>query len=129
MPTTAFQPTPVDEVDEKEKERARKIALDVMKSWQDRRFEKLSEDFSERMRIVFDPENQEKSWNQMEELFGDFESLTFVEAATAPKLELTAYRFKGTFTKAEKDPEIRVVFDKMGKVNGFWIKHWRDKVR
>ncbi len=70
---------------------------------------------------------QYQAYHQLHSLFGDYESMKFVEAVKLnSKDEYTIYRFRGKFEKS--DPEIRVVLNSEGKIAGFFVKPWKDKI-
>lgn len=70
-------------------------------------------------------EVQQKSYNQIRILFGEYESIAFEEAWRATnESNMIIYRFKGDFDATENQPEIRVVINKDGKLAGFFIKPW-----
>jgi molybdopterin-guanine dinucleotide biosynthesis protein A len=124
-----FKPLPAAEVNQSQKDKARKIAVHLLTAWRERRFEPLSTDYSSRMKEVMTSAAQEKAYYSLKALFGDFKSLQYAETVIAPNLpEFIIYRFRGTFSDAKEKPEVRVVFDKKGKVAGFWVKHWKDEV-
>ena len=94
------------------------------------RFERLSDEFTERMKKTLTPEFQRQSEKVIAKLFGNLKAIEFVEAVKAISLpDVVIYRFRGTFTKTSERPELRVVINKEGKVEGFWIKDWHDELR
>jgi hypothetical protein len=124
-----FKPLPAAEVNQSQKDKARQIAVQLLTTWRERRFGPLSTDYTSRMREVMTNAAQEKAYYSLKALFGDFKSIQYKETVVAPNLpELIIYRFIGTFSGTKEKPEIRVVFDKTGKVAGFWVKPWKDEV-
>jgi hypothetical protein len=70
---------------------------------------------------------QKSSYENIQSMFGDYESMQFAEAWEMEADQLyTVYRFRGTFDGTVEKPEIRVVLDKEGKLAGFWIRPWED---
>ena len=70
---------------------------------------------------------QMSSYETIQSMFGDYESLEFAEARRSESDQVyTIYRFKGNFSNTADHPEIRLVFDSESKLAGFWIKPWED---
>ena len=99
--------------------------------WQNGTFEPVGDEFTTEMQKGLSPELQKQSFEQIRAIFGDYQGMTFVEALTARFLfpRGTVYRFKGTYSRASAQPEIRVVFDSAGKVSGLWLKPWKDEIQ
>jgi len=124
-----FKPIPASEVDQAQRDKARRIAAATLKGWSEGKFEPLSDDFTSEMKKALTPAAQRNSYLTTKPLFGDFRDQEFVEAVASPNLpEYVLYRFRGTFSGTKEKPEIRVVINGEGKVAGFWIKHWRKEV-
>ena len=69
---------------------------------------------------------QKQSYEQIKNLFGDYQDLKFeslMESEKGQKLKI--YRFKGFF-ESESNIEIRTVLNDEGKLAGFFIKPWND---
>ena len=60
-------------------------------------------------------------------MFGDFKSIAYVETQRTLPAKFVIYRFKGTFSKSDQT-EVRMVYNLEGKIDGFWIKPWRDSL-
>jgi len=110
--------------DPSEQAMAERIAVQLLKGWSEGRFEPLGDEFTQEMRTKLSPEAQKQGHAATAAMFGEFQSLEYVE--TAPVGPYRAYRFKGTFTKSQGDarPEVRVIVDDQGKVGGFWCRPW-----
>ncbi|WP_297691068.1 hypothetical protein [uncultured Eudoraea sp.] len=71
---------------------------------------------------------QKESYGTIKNLFGDYEDLSFeflMESTDANKYKI--YRFKGNF-ETSSDVEVRTVLNKEGKLAGFYIKPWNEKL-
>lgn len=124
-----FQTLPDSKVDQALKSKARQVAADLLTRWRDGKFEPLADDFTLDLSVRLPPADQEKACNRLRALFGDFRSLVFIEAVASPGLPgYVMFRFKGTFSGAKANPEIRVLMNDEAKVTGFWVKHWQDEV-
>jgi hypothetical protein len=125
-----FMPIAPDKLNQVSRDKAQQVATDLLAGWRDGKFRKLTGDFTTEMIAKLPPEDQKKAYDALRSLFGDFRSLKFVEAASSPQIPgYTAYRFKGTFSAVEANPEVRVMLDGEGKVAGFWVRHWMDEIQ
>lgn len=74
-------------------------------------------------------ELQKNSYGRIKGLFGDFEDMKF--DALVERLinnePFEIYRFKATF-ELNNDVEVRAVLNKEGKLSGFFIKPWDNKL-
>ena len=73
---------------------------------------------------------QKATYKQIKDNFGDFVSLNYSETwiqTSNPKMFI--FRFKGKFNKSNDDLEIRVVIIENGKIAGFFIKPWNNKLQ
>ena len=71
---------------------------------------------------------QKKSYQKIKNLFGDYQDLKFESLMESEKgKRLKIYRFKGFF-ESESNIEIRTVLNDEGKLAGFFIKPWTDKL-
>ena len=69
---------------------------------------------------------QKQSYQQIKNLFGDYQNLKFESLMESEKgRKLKIYRFKGFF-ESESDTEIRTVVNDEGKLAGFFVKPWKD---
>jgi len=124
-----FQRIPDNELDPAQKAKAERIARRLFSSWKMGIYDAPGEDFSVEMRRVFTPRAQRQAYQSIRTLFGDLESLRFVEALRPRSgTNLVIYRFRGKFSASSYHPEVRVVFDGEGKVSGFWCKPWRRRL-
>ncbi len=125
-----FRRLPESEVDGEVKSTAERIATDILKSMRDGRFEPLGDEATAAMRSGLTPEKQKEAYETIKGMFGDFQSMEYVETCIPTDGSLLViYRFKGHFSKSKARPEIRVVMDGEGKLSGFWIKPWKAKVQ
>lgn len=71
---------------------------------------------------------QKQSYKKIKNLFGDYKGLTFHSIKELTKGETyEIYRFKGDFEQ-NNNVEIRAVLNKAGKLAGFFVKPWMDKL-
>lgn len=125
-----FKPIPAAEVNQTHKSTAERAAVAVFGAWRDGKFDPLSDDFTQQMKDALPPAAQKGAYQNIKAMFGEFQSLEFVEAVVSPNLaEMVVYRFRAQFSGTSQRPEIRVVLDEQGKVSGFWCKPWRRTVR
>jgi hypothetical protein len=125
-----FRPVPSEHVNVEERDRASQVADSILKKWQSEKFELLPDTFSVPMRQGLTPDAQRSSVQRTKDLFGDYKGISFAEAVVSTDMpNLTVYRFRGTFSKSDEKPEIRVVVENGGKVSGFWIKPWADQLQ
>ena len=84
-------------------------------------------DATSAVRTEFTAEKQLQTYSAIRELFGDYQSLTFVEAyrtLTEPSYQI--FRFQGTFERGNAQPEVRVVMNEQAQLAGFFIRPWQD---
>ena len=126
--SSKFEKLPESAVDTEMKQTAASIGKNILVSQKEGRFEPLGEEATEAMRAAFTPEEQRKGYLQLKSLFGEFESMEYVETYV-PKQgsKLFICRFRGKFSK-NKNVEVRVVMNEEGKLDGFWLKPWKKKI-
>ncbi|MEM9672559.1 MAG: hypothetical protein ACFB15_00925 [Cyclobacteriaceae bacterium] len=81
------------------------------------------------VREEFTAEKQLQTYGAIRELFGDYQSLTFVEAyrtLTDPTYHI--FRFRGGFERGNAQPEVRVVMNEAAQLAGFFIRPWQDSL-
>ncbi len=116
-------------VDTEMKSRAQRITTNILELNRDGQFEPLGDEVSPAMREALTPEKQKEVYQNIKGMFGDFQSMDYVETLVpADGSLLTIYRFRGNYSSSVK-PEIRVVIDGEGRLAGFWIKPWRAKIQ
>lgn len=113
-----------DQGDSTQRALAERVAMRFLKGWDAGQYEPLADEFSADMRNKFPPDAQKQGHAATAALYGSFQSLEFVEMV--PIDAFKAYRFRGTFAKAQGDarPEVRIVIDDQGKVGGFFARPW-----
>jgi hypothetical protein len=123
-----FQQVPAASIDQAQKAFAQKVADTTLKAWTKGRFAPVGADFNDAMKTGLPVEKQRQAWDTIRQAFGDYQSVTFHEALTSPALaKHVVYRFRGVFTKGQ--PEVRVVTDPAGKIGGFFVLIWQDKLQ
>ncbi|MEQ9443241.1 MAG: hypothetical protein RIG62_29660 [Cyclobacteriaceae bacterium] len=79
------------------------------------------------MREENSPEKQLQTYSAIHELFGDYQSLTFVEAyQSTTKPIYRIFRFRGKFERGTPQPEVRVVLNEQAQLAGFEMRPWED---
>jgi len=128
---SGFTPLPASQVDESVKTRALQTAGDLLGGWAKGKYEPLSDQFSDSMRKVLNPQEQEKASSGLKAILGDYAgNLEFVEACTSSAYPgLVVYRFRAAFAGGGEKPEIRVVVNTAGKLDGFWVKPWKKDIQ
>ena len=106
---------------------AETIATELLEGMRDNNFKELINNSTDDMKTQFSADVQKNTYQQIKQLYGDYKSMEYYE--TVENKLYTVFRYKGTFTKTEKKPEIRVVLDTEGKLAGLWIKEWIDELK
>ena len=123
-----FQRIPDDNVSQTELRQATSLAEKLLLGQKSGNYYMLSE-YEAIPQLVsgLTKEVQASSYESIQSMFGDYRSMAFTEAWTMEADQpYTVYRFKGTFNGTDEHPEIRMVFNKEGKLAGFWIRPWQD---
>ena len=107
---------------------AGQLATQILQAHEQGRFEALGpEEATEGFRKDFTAERQRFYHQKSQQLFGTFEGLDFGETRFMENQpHLLAHRFKGRYSTAS--PEVRVVLDQDGKLDGLWVKPWQDQM-
>ncbi len=120
-----YKALPDTKVNKAQETSAEKAAMGLLTAWSKGKFETLPDSFSAKMMKELTPDAQKAAYAKVKGAFGDFKSMTFAEAGTSPKVPgAVIYRFKGTFSKAKDQPEVRVVVNGKGKVEGLFVVKW-----
>lgn len=123
-----FDTFPESEVDLEMKADAERIGTTLLTAHREGRFEPLGDEASDIMRSSYTPDQQKKSYEHLKSVIGEFESMEYVETCVPKEgQKLYVFRFKGEFSK-NKNVEVRVVINEQGKLDGFWVKPWKDKL-
>ncbi len=72
---------------------------------------------------------QKQAYSQLHAQLGEYQSLEFdhmMRTAEEPVYEI--YRFRGRFDGTDSEVEIRAVTDAGGKLAGFYVRPWKDKL-
>ena len=125
-----FKIVPPEKVDLVQKSVAESLATDLLNSMKSGEFKELGEEATPAFQSGLSPEKQKMAYNQIKEIFGDFQSLSYYETCIPKEGNNmgTIYRFKGKFD-SESTPEIRVVMNSKNKLSGFWVKPWSDEIK
>lgn len=125
----AFEVVPEAQVNSGEKATAEAYAQKVLSAWARDEYPPVTEDAIPEFKAAQgDVEGQKKADKTLEAQLGDFKSMTYHETVQSNPPQYVVYRFKGSFSKTESPAEIRVVYDTGGKLAGFWVKPWLDKM-
>lgn len=81
------------------------------------------------MKQQFTEEAQKQIYSQLNQVFGDFESLNFSEAYNVKDQPYTIYRYKSDFTKIDQEAEVRIVLNEENKIAGFFVVPWKDELQ
>ena len=127
--TAASQTLASAPVQSEQRHLAAQLATQILQAHEQGRFEALGpEKATESVRKAFTAEFQRHLHQKSRQLFGTFEGLDFVETRFMESLpHLLAHRFKGRYSTTS--PEVRVVLDQDGKLDGLWIKPWQDQMQ
>ena len=124
---THFEKLPDAQVDQSQKAAAEAWATGILRAWAQDQYPLPGNELSEEMKPGQSEAHQKDSDKGIESDFGDFKSMSYVETRVSDPARFVIYRFHGTFTKSDQT-EVRMVYDLDGKIDGFWIKVWRDSM-
>ncbi len=124
---TTFEKIPASKVDQKQKAFAEEWANKIMTAWEKGEYPQVGQEATREFRAGHNQiERQKAAHKFVKGKVGKFQSLAFHEALRVKPDGGVVYRFRGDFERGEG--EIRVVLDAEGKLNGHWIKPWRDQM-
>ncbi len=120
----------VDEqlVDNDRKEKAREYARELIRSFENGKFDKIDKYGSEYMREMMTPARQDSIYELINAEYGKFVSMDYAGVWEEEKRGLTAFRFRGEFEKTKDRPEIRVMLNSGDSLDGFWIRPWKESL-
>lgn len=123
-----FDTLPESEVDSEMRTDAERIGSTLLKAHREGCFEPLGDEASDIMRSSYTPDQQKKSYEHLKSVIGEFESMEYVETCVPKEGQrFYVFRFKGEFSK-NKNVEVRIVINEDGKLDGFWVKPWKNKL-
>jgi len=114
-------------VDQTQRSAAEAWATHTLSAWAEDRYLLPGDELSEEMKPGQSKTHQEQADKQLESILGDFRSMTYVETQRTEPAKFVIYRFRGAFTKSDQT-EVRMVYNLEGKIDGFWIKPWKDSL-
>lgn len=126
--TTTFEKVPEDKVDTKQKAAAAAFGNTTLTSWAKDEYSALGDEATAQFRAAQDEAGQKVADKALEGQLGDFVSMEYFETVKSNPPAHVVYRFKGKFSDNKAPHEVRVVYDLEGKIGGFWIKPWLDKM-
>lgn len=128
--TNQFERMPDDMVNKEYVEKAMKFANEFYNALKNGNVYEFANEAIEEIKKKLTPEFQRDVYSQVQEKYGHFQRLEYAEAWSGKKFQYyEIIRFKGYFERSEEPLEIRVVFNKNGKIAGFWIKPWNDELK
>ena len=126
--TTTFEKVPEDKVDTKQKAAAEAFGSTTLTSWAKDEYSALGDEATAEFKAAQDEAGQRVADKALEGQLGDFVSMEYFETVKSNPPAHVVYRFKGKFSLNKEPIEVRVVYDLNGKIGGFWIKPWLDKM-
>jgi hypothetical protein len=124
---TTFEKIPQLQINQAQKQFAEDWATKTMTAWDKGEYPQVGQEATREFRAGHNDEKRQQAAHKfVKGKVGKFQSLSFHEALRSKPPQSIVYRFKGDFERGEA--EIRIVFDLEGKLNGHWIKPWRDKM-
>jgi hypothetical protein len=120
-----FEKTPETRVDQTQKAAAEAWATEILRAWSQDQYPLPDSSLSDEMKPGQSKTYQQESDKEIEAVFGDFKSMSYVESRTSDPARFVIYRFRGSFTKSDQT-EVRMVYNLNGKIDGFWVKVWHD---
>lgn len=138
LPVQAYAQAPAgfaviepNQVDADQVAKGAKLIEALYSRWQSGVFDKVGDEFSAEMQNGLSPELQKQAYQQSVSQFGAFQKITFVTALSGGSLMPggVIYRYRAKYSKAEDEPEIRLVFNHLGKIAGMWLKPWNAELK
>jgi hypothetical protein len=124
---TTYEKIPAAKIDQKQKAFAEQWGNATMAAWEKGEYPQVGQEATRDFRAAHNQEGRQKAAHKfVKGKVGKFQSMTFHEALRTKPAPGVVYRFKGDFERGEG--EIRVALDAEGKLNGHWIKPWRDEM-
>jgi hypothetical protein len=123
-----FSKLPESQVDRDARANAESLATSILASYEAENYRPLGDEATDAMRLALTVEKQKEAHASVKNVYGAFKSLEYAQTWVNPDKTIYVYRFRGNFEAADKAPEVRVVFDKAGKLAGFWIRPWNDSL-
>lgn len=125
-----YEQVPIDAIDQAELVKAEALALKILQGCETGAFPTLTT--AEATLTIIDgltEARQQEACNFLRGKYGTFKELTIGEVLqTAETADFRIYRFKGTFQDTDELAEVRVTFDKNGKMSGLWTMPWIDRL-
>ena len=116
-----------NEVNQADKAQATEVGNTLLHKLQASQFYPLGEEVSPKMRQTFTPGEQAAAWAAIVQRYGEFQHMVYAQTwGSRDGRDTRIYRFRGTFGKGQ--PEVRVVINAQGQLDGLWIKDWKEGV-
>lgn len=114
------------EINQETVQMVEQFATDYLTKLKNGEHYEFQDEATEQLKNGLSKEVQMGSYKQVQEAYGDFESLEFIEMRVQEKEPImNIYRLKGKFGSG-KNLEVRVVLNEEQKISGFWIREWSD---
>jgi hypothetical protein len=124
---TTFEKVPAAEIDQARKAFAEQWGNTIMTAWEKGEYPQVGVEAVREFRAGHNQVERQKAAHKfVKGKVGAFKSMTFHEALRSKPPKGVVYRFKGEFEKGEA--EVRVVLDLEGKIQGHFVKPWRDEM-
>ncbi len=124
-----YEKLPKEEIDSSKIEIASTIAKSYFESLKNGNAYDFKEQAIEVFKESMTPELQKRTYQEIKQTFGDFNSLTYSGTWVQKETDdILVYRFKGYFEESKKPLEIRVVMNDSDKISGLWVKPWMDNL-
>jgi len=125
-----FEKLPESQIDQSRIELAKNFSDNYFTALKNDQYYEFHDEAIEALSKNLTPEKQKQAYQSIKDLFGDYQSLEYVEAWKSSGAQgMTIIRLKGSFDEDKAKPEIRVVLNEENKIAGFWIKPWADELR
>lgn len=117
------------QVDRKELEFAQKLSHNLLLAQKNGGYYRLSKkEATTQMLEGLHKSVQKQSYGTIKSVFGDYQGLNFESLMKSTGTDTyQIYRFKGNFVNSP-EVEVRAVLDANGKLAGFFVKPWREKL-
>ena len=122
---SSFEKIPAGQINQAQKAFAEDWGNKIMTAWEKGEYAQVGQEATREFRAGHNQiERQKAAHKFVKGKVGKFQSMAFHEALRTKPPQGVVYRFKGDFEKGEA--EVRVVLDPEGKLNGHFVKPWRD---
>ena len=125
-----FRKADISEIDQEKLELARLLSDKILSVQREGDYYPLSEEEATyEMVWGLGEDLQKSSYKEIEKMYGEYKEIEFdhlMKSVDSPHYEV--YRFRGKFEISKASIEVRCVFDNDGKLAGFFVKPWKDRL-